>query len=44
VQNLQRNGARLVGSEHSGQTFIHPASTHGVLIEVMAERHGAAMP
>jgi 4-hydroxyphenylpyruvate dioxygenase-like putative hemolysin len=44
VQDLQRNGARLIGSEPSGQTFIHPASTHGVLIEVMAERHGAAMP
>jgi 4-hydroxyphenylpyruvate dioxygenase-like putative hemolysin len=44
VERLRRNGARLIGGEHSGQTFIHPASTHGVLIEVMAGRHGAPMP
>jgi len=39
VESLRRNGARLLTSEASGQTFVHPATTHGVLIEVMAERH-----
>ena len=38
---LRRNGARLIDSPESGQTFLHPASTHGVLIEVMAERDPA---
>jgi 4-hydroxyphenylpyruvate dioxygenase-like putative hemolysin len=40
LQSLRRNGARLLTSEASSQTFVHPATTHGVLIEVMAERHG----
>ncbi len=38
VKSLRRNGARLLTSEASSQTFVHPATTHGVLIEVVAER------
>ena len=37
ADSLRRNGARLVASADSNQTFIHPATTHGVLIEVVAE-------
>ncbi|MGH3154402.1 MAG: hypothetical protein ACRDOB_27270 [Streptosporangiaceae bacterium] len=44
VASLRRSGARLIDSPESGQTFIHPASTHGVLIELVAERHDAAIP
>jgi Glyoxalase/Bleomycin resistance protein/Dioxygenase superfamily len=36
LESLRRNGARLIVSADSGQTFVHPASTHGVLIEVAA--------
>jgi len=39
VESLRRNGARLLTDEHSHQTFVHPATTHGVLIEVMPEWH-----
>ena len=42
LDRLRRNGARLIAG--AGQTFIHPASTHGVLIEVMAEWRTAAPP
>jgi len=37
LENLRRNGARLIASTDSNQTFVHPATTHGVLIEVAAE-------
>jgi 4-hydroxyphenylpyruvate dioxygenase-like putative hemolysin len=37
LESLRRNGARLLTDEHSNQTFVHPATTHGVLIQVMAE-------
>jgi catechol 2,3-dioxygenase-like lactoylglutathione lyase family enzyme len=40
VANLRRNGARLVGSPDSDQMFVHPATTHGVLIEVRPEPAG----
>jgi 4-hydroxyphenylpyruvate dioxygenase-like putative hemolysin len=40
LENLRRNGARLIDSPHSNQTFVHPATTHGVLIEVMPEPTG----
>jgi 4-hydroxyphenylpyruvate dioxygenase-like putative hemolysin len=36
-ERLRRNGARLIASADSNQTFVHPATTHGVLIEVVAE-------
>jgi catechol 2,3-dioxygenase-like lactoylglutathione lyase family enzyme len=47
VARLRRNGARLIADAESNQTFIHPVTTHGVLIEVMAEWHndrGRPMP
>jgi hypothetical protein len=37
LESLRRNGARLIASTDSNQTFVHPATTHGVLIEVAAE-------
>ena len=37
LQSLRRNGARLIASADSTQTFVHPATTHGVLIEVAGE-------
>lgn len=40
LEGLRRNRARLLTDADSGQTFVHPATTHGVLIELMAERHG----
>lgn len=40
LENLRRNGARLIESPDSNQTFVHPATTHGVLIEVMPARNG----
>jgi 4-hydroxyphenylpyruvate dioxygenase-like putative hemolysin len=36
LESLRRNGARLIPSADSNQTFVHPATTHGVLIEVAA--------
>jgi catechol 2,3-dioxygenase-like lactoylglutathione lyase family enzyme len=40
LENLRRNGARLIDSPDSNQTFVHPATTHGVLIELVPERNG----
>ncbi len=40
LEGLRRNGARLLTDADSGQTFVHPATTHGVLIELMTERYG----
>jgi len=36
LESLRRNGARLITSVESNQTFVHPATTHGALIEVVA--------
>jgi catechol 2,3-dioxygenase-like lactoylglutathione lyase family enzyme len=38
IAALRHRGVRLIGGPSSAQTFIHPASTHGLLLEVMAER------
>ena len=40
IEGLRRSGARLLTDADSGQTFVHPATTHGVLVELMTERHG----
>jgi catechol 2,3-dioxygenase-like lactoylglutathione lyase family enzyme len=36
---LEQRGARMIGSLGDSQTFIHPATTHGILIDVVPERH-----
>lgn len=36
LERLQRSGARLIAAPDTGQVFVHPATTHGVLIEVVA--------
>lgn len=40
AQRIAAAGARLLTDADSGQAFVHPATTHGVLIELMTERHG----
>lgn len=37
---LEARGARLINAAGSGQTFIHPATTHGLLVDVLPERSG----
>jgi hypothetical protein len=39
VAALEQRGARVISTPASGQTFIHPATTHGILIDVVPERH-----
>jgi catechol 2,3-dioxygenase-like lactoylglutathione lyase family enzyme len=38
VAALAERGARLVGGEGSRQTFVHPSTTHGLLIDIVPER------
>jgi catechol 2,3-dioxygenase-like lactoylglutathione lyase family enzyme len=35
---LAARGARLIRQESSGQTFLHPATTHGILVDLLPER------
>ena len=36
VQALRDKGARIIGDENSGgQVFVHPASTHGMLLQLI---------
>ena len=36
VKALREKGARIIGDENAGgQLFIHPASTHGMLIQLL---------
>lgn len=36
VGKLRRQGARIIGDENAGgQVFIHPKSTHGVLMQLV---------
>jgi catechol 2,3-dioxygenase-like lactoylglutathione lyase family enzyme len=39
LESLRTNGARLITQEDSNQTFLHPATTHGVLINLVPEWH-----
>ncbi len=39
VAGLEGRGARIVRQESSGQTFVHPKTSHGVLIDLVPERH-----
>jgi catechol 2,3-dioxygenase-like lactoylglutathione lyase family enzyme len=38
VAALAARGARLISQESSGQTFLHPATTHGLLVDLLPER------
>ena len=39
VAALEDRGAQIVRQESSGQTFVHPKTSHGVLIDLVPERH-----
>jgi methylmalonyl-CoA/ethylmalonyl-CoA epimerase len=39
VTALEERGARLLGGAGSRQTFVHPSTTHGLLIDIVPERH-----
>ena len=38
LDTLEKNGAQIIRQESSGQTFVHPKTSHGVLIDLVAER------
>ena len=38
VDTLEEAGARIIRQESSGQTFVHPKTSHGVLIDLVPER------
>jgi methylmalonyl-CoA/ethylmalonyl-CoA epimerase len=38
IAALEERGARIVRQESSGQTFIHPKTSHGILIDLVPER------
>jgi methylmalonyl-CoA/ethylmalonyl-CoA epimerase len=44
LESLRANGARLITQEDSNQTFLHPATTHGVLINLVPEWHPSRLP
>jgi methylmalonyl-CoA/ethylmalonyl-CoA epimerase len=39
VAGLESRGAQIIRQASSGQTFVHPRTSHGVLIDLVAERH-----
>jgi methylmalonyl-CoA/ethylmalonyl-CoA epimerase len=39
VTELASRGARMIGDATSPQVFVHPSTTHGILIDVVPERH-----
>ena len=39
IRALEQRGARILGSAGDGQTFVHPATTHGILLDLVPERH-----
>jgi methylmalonyl-CoA/ethylmalonyl-CoA epimerase len=39
IAALEDRGAQIVRQESSGQTFVHPKTSHGVLIDLVPERH-----
>jgi catechol 2,3-dioxygenase-like lactoylglutathione lyase family enzyme len=39
IAALEDRGAQIVRQESSGQTFVHPKTSHGVLIDLLPERH-----
>jgi hypothetical protein len=41
VAALDRRGVHLTGGPGFPQTFVHPATTHGILLDLVPERHSA---
>ena len=39
VAALEGRGAQMIRQESSGQTFVHPRTSHGILIDLVPERH-----
>lgn len=39
IAALEERGAQIIRQETSGQTFVHPKTSHGVLIDLVPERH-----
>jgi catechol 2,3-dioxygenase-like lactoylglutathione lyase family enzyme len=35
LTDLQARGARIIGDETTPQTFVHPATTHGLLLDIV---------
>jgi catechol 2,3-dioxygenase-like lactoylglutathione lyase family enzyme len=39
IHELEGRGAQIIRQESSGQTFVHPKTSHGILIDLVPERH-----
>jgi methylmalonyl-CoA/ethylmalonyl-CoA epimerase len=39
IASLENSGAQLIRQESSSQTFVHPKTSHGILIDLVPERH-----
>jgi methylmalonyl-CoA/ethylmalonyl-CoA epimerase len=39
IANLEKNGAQIIRQESSSQAFVHPKTSHGILIDLVPERH-----
>jgi methylmalonyl-CoA/ethylmalonyl-CoA epimerase len=39
IAGLEKSGAQIIRQESSGQTFVHPKTSHGILIDLVPERH-----
>jgi catechol 2,3-dioxygenase-like lactoylglutathione lyase family enzyme len=39
ISALEGRGAHIVRQSSSGQTFVHPKTSHGILIDLVPERH-----
>jgi methylmalonyl-CoA/ethylmalonyl-CoA epimerase len=39
IASLEKRGAQIIRQESSGQTFVHPKTSHGILIDLVPERH-----
>jgi methylmalonyl-CoA/ethylmalonyl-CoA epimerase len=39
IAALEARGAQIIRQESSGQTFVHPKTSHGILIDLVPERH-----
>ncbi len=38
VAAVEQRGAQIIRQDSSGQTFVHPKTTHGVLVDLVSER------
>jgi methylmalonyl-CoA/ethylmalonyl-CoA epimerase len=39
IRALEQRGARILVSAGQDQTFVHPTTTHGILLDLVPERH-----